>query len=248
MMQGRRWKTLLALPAVCAFSVHAQTITAGVNGTVTDASGAIVPNVKVAATNTGTNVSIDTQSNRDGVFVIRNLQVGTYKVSFTSAGFAAQTMGPFTLESGQDAKLDAKLGVEGATTNLTVSSELVALLNTENATLGSTLDTNAINTVTLVGRNFTELTLFTPGAVTGNPAGFTGPNAIERNGNSTLASQNGNRQETNNFLLEGIDMNETLNNGVGYNPSPDAIGQVRIVTLNAPAEFGNVSGATLLRC
>ncbi len=246
MMRGTPWKAMLALPVVCTLSMHAQTITAGVNGTVTDASGAIVPNVTVTATNTATNVSIDSHTNNAGVFVIRNLQVGTYKLTFTSAGFAAQTVGPFTLESGQDAKLDSKLGVEGANTNVTVSSELLPLLNTENATLGTTLDTNAVNTITLVGRNFTELTLFAPGAVTGNPAGFTGSNAIERNGNGTLASQNGNRQETNNFLLEGIDINETLNNGIGYNPSPDAIGQVRVVTLNAPAEFGNVSGGDVI--
>ncbi len=246
MKQRTHWKALLALPIACTLSMHAQTITAGVNGTVTDASGAIVPNVKVTVTNTATNVSNDSQTNGAGVFVIRNLQVGTYKLTFAAPGFTQQTLGPFTLESGQDAKLDAKLGVEGSTQNVTVSSELVPLLNTENSTLGTTLDTNAVNTIPLVGRNFTELTLFVPGAVTATPGGFTGSNAIERNGNSTLASQNGNRQETNNFLLEGIDINETLNNGIGYNPSPDAIGQVRIVTLNAPAEFGNVSGGDVI--
>ncbi len=245
-MHARSWKTLLCLPIGCVLPLCAQTITAGVNGTVTDASGAIVPNVKVTATNTGTNVSLDTETNRDGVFIIRNLQVGTYKLSFTSAGFANQVIGPFTLESGQDAKLDAKLGVEGAATNVTITSDLVPLLDTENATLGATLDTNAVNSITLVGRNFTELTLFAPGAVTANPAAFTGSSAIERNGNGTLASQNGNRQETNNFLLEGVDVNETINNGVGYNPSPDAIGQVRVIALNAPAEFGNVSGGDVI--
>ncbi len=245
-MRVSSWKSLLALPVACTLCVHAQTITAGVNGTVTDATGAIVPNVKVTATNTATNVSNDTQSNGAGVFVIRNLQVGSYKLTLTAPGFTTQSIGPFTLESGQEAKLDAKLGVEGSTTNVTVSSDLVPLLNTENATLGSTLDTNAINTITLVGRNFTELTLFAPGAVSGNPAGFTGSNAIERNDTNTIASQNGNRQETNNFLLEGIDINETINNGIGYSPSPDAIGQVRIVTLNAPAEFGNVSGGDII--
>lgn len=226
--------------------LHGQTITAGVNGTVTDASGAIMPNVKVTATNTATNVSTDTVSNRDGVYVIRNLSIGVYKVTIQSGGFALQTLGPFTLESGQDAKLDAKLAVEGSTGNVSVTSELVPLLNTENSTLGATLDTNAVNSIPLISRNFTELTLFVPGAVTGSPASFTGSNAIERNGNNTLASQNGNRQETNNFLLEGVDINETINNGIGYNPSPDAIGQIRVISLNAPAEFGNVGGGDVI--
>ena len=89
--------------------------------------------------------------------------------------------------------------------------------------------------------------LFVPGAVTGTPSAFTGSAAaIERNGNGTLASQNGNRQESNNFLLEGIDINETINNQLGYNPSADAIGQVRVISANANAEFGNVGGGDII--
>ncbi|SEB70142.1 Carboxypeptidase regulatory-like domain-containing protein [Terriglobus roseus] len=237
----------LALAAVYSCNAGAQTITAGVNGTVTDASGAVIPNAKVTATNVGTNVSITQTTTKDGVYVIRNLQVGDYKLTVESAGFATQTLGPFTLETGQEAKLDSKLGVEGSNTNIQVSSDVAPLLNTENATLGSTLDTNAIQNMPLVGRNFTELTLYVPGAVTGSPASFTGSAAaIERNGNGTLASQNGNRQEANNFLLEGIDINETINNQLGYNPSADAIGQVRVISANANAEFGNVGGGDII--
>ena len=236
----------LVILMLCTLHLHSQTITAGVNGTVTDASGAVVPNVKVTATNTATNVSIDTVTNRDGVYIIRNLQIGQYKLILGATGFAAQTLGPFTLESGQDAKLDTKLGVEGSNQNVSVTSELVPLLNTENSTLGATLDTNAVNSIPLISRNFTELTLFVPGAITGTPASFTGSNAIERNGNGTLASQNGARQEANNYLLEGVDINETINNGIGYNPSPDAIGQIRVISSNAPAEFGNVGGGDVI--
>lgn len=232
--------------SLSATMTHAQTITAGVNGTVTDASGAVVPNAKVTATNVETNVASSTVTTREGVYVIRNLQVGRYKVTVESTGFSSQTLGPFTLETGQEAKIDSKLGVEGSTTNVQVNSEIAPLLNTENPTLGTTLDTTAVGAVPLVGRNFAELTLFVPGAVTGNPSGFTGSAAIERNGNGTLASQNGNRQEANNFLLEGIDINETINNQLGYNVSSDAIGQVRVISANANAEFGNVGGGQVI--
>jgi hypothetical protein len=243
--------TILCLYVVMVLGIFslrsaAQTITAGVNGTVTDASGAVVPEVKVTATNVATDVSIDTTTNKDGVYVIRNLQIGQYKVKIERAGFAVQTLGPFTLESGQDAKLDAKLSLEGSNTTVAVNAEIAPLLNTENGTLGLTLDTSAIEGITLVSRNFTELTLFVPGAVTGTPASFTGSAAIERNGNGTLASQNGNRQETNNYQLDGVEINETINNGIGYNPSPDAIGQVRVITANANAEFGNVGGGDVI--
>ena len=236
----------LSMAMVGCTVASAQTITAGVNGTVTDASGANMPNVKVTATATATNVSNSIMTNRDGVYVIRNLQIDQYKLTIEAPGFTTQTLGPFTLESGQDAKLDAKLSVEGSKTSVTVGVELAPLLDTEDATQGATLDTTAVSNIPLVSRNFPELTLFIPGAVTGNPSGFTGSSAIERNGNGTLASQNGNRQETNNFLLEGVDINETINNGIGYNPSPDAIGQVRVISLNAPAEFGNVGGGDVI--
>ena len=240
----QRHLLLVGTLALCtsAVTLHAQTITAGVNGTVTDASGAVVPNAKITATNVATNVSSSTVTTREGIYVIRNLQVGQYKVTVESSGFSSQTLGPFTLETGQEAKIDSKLGVAGSTTAVDVSSEVAPLLNTENPTLGTTLDTNAIQNLTLVGRNVTELTLFVPGAVTGTPASFTGSAAIERNGSGTLASQNGNRQQANNFQLEGIEINETINNGLGYNVSSDAIGQVRVISANANAEFGNVGG------
>ena len=232
----------LAVACTSSFA-YAQTISAGVNGTVTDAAGAVVPNAKVTATNVATNVSLSTVTTRDGIYVIRNLQIGQYKLTIESSGFATQTLGPFTLETGQEAKVDSKLGVEGATTSVQVSGEVAPLLNTENPTLGTTLDTNAIQNLTLVGRNMTELTLYVPGAVTATPGSFTSSTAaIERNGNGTLASQNGNRQEANNFQLEGIEINETINNQLGYNVSSDAIGQVRVISANANAEFGNVGG------
>jgi hypothetical protein len=87
--------------AVCCTSsfAYAQTISAGVNGTVTDAAGAVIPNAKVTVTNTATNVSTSTVTTRDGVYVIRNLQIGQYKLAIESAGFTTQSLGPFTLET-----------------------------------------------------------------------------------------------------------------------------------------------------
>jgi hypothetical protein len=130
----------------------AQTITAGVNGVVSDASGAVVSGAKVTATNVETNVVTATTSNGDGVYNIRFLQIGRYKVTIEAPGFAAQTLGLFALEAGQDAKFDANLGLEGSSTNISVNESIVPLLNTENATLATTPDTAAINNIPLNGR------------------------------------------------------------------------------------------------
>lgn len=235
----------IALAAVSC--LHAQTITGSISGTVTDASGAALPKAKITVTNVQTNISSTTESASSGVYNIRFLQIGQYKVTVESAGFAPRTLGPFSLEAGQDAKFDAKLGVAGSTTSVEVSESLVPLLNTESAELGTTLDTAAIDSIPLQGRNFSSLTLFVPGAVATNPTGFTGANALERNtGGSGQVSVNGNRQQSNNYLLDGIEINETINNTIAYNPSPDALDQVRVVSSNAQAEYGNVNGGDII--
>jgi hypothetical protein len=106
-------KTSLAVLAVllCIFSgaVCAQTITASVNGLVLDATGAIVPNAKITATNVGTNITYTATSNEAGVFNILFLPIGQYTVSAEAPGFKKTVLGPFTLEVNQIARVDVKL-------------------------------------------------------------------------------------------------------------------------------------------
>jgi hypothetical protein len=223
---------------------NAQTITGSVNGTVMDPSGAVIAGAKVTATNVDTNVQTSAETNGSGVYNIRFLQVGQYKVTIDAPGFGTQTVGPFTLEAGQEARFDGKMTIEGSQQKTDVSAELVPLLNTENAQLATTLDKGAIDAVPMVGRNFVQLTLFVPGAVSTTPAGFAGNAAIGVGGQQV--SVNGNREQSNNYLLDGIEINEPLNNGIGYNPSPDALGSVQIVSANAQAEYGNVNGGDVI--
>src|SRR5229473_3044724 len=110
----------IALMAVCWTIARAQTIT----GTVTDASGAVIPNAKVAATNTETGVETATTTNNDGIYNIRFLQIGNYKVTVEASGFAVATYGPFVLETGQNAKIDGKLGVAGAQQRVSIEAEV----------------------------------------------------------------------------------------------------------------------------
>ena len=237
----------VALLLCCGIALEAQTITGSVNGTVTDPTGAVIPNAKVTATNVDTGIETLSTTNSDGIYNIRFLQIGNYKVKVEAPGFAVADFGPFVLETDQSAKVDAKLVLSGQVQNVSVASELVPLLNTENPTLATTLDTRAIENAPLVGRNIIALTMFLPGAISTNPNGFVSNAAVSgpQSANQTV-SVNGNRQQTNQYLLDGVPVDENLNNIAGYSPSPDAVGQIQVISANAPAEYGNVLGGDIL--
>ena len=121
------------------------------------------------------------------------------------------------------------------------------ILNTNDASLGITLSTNEIANIPLNGRNFSSVTLFQPGAVATDPRGMTGSNAIERSTyNNGIASINGNRNQANNYTLDGADQNEPQNNLIAYNPAPDALQEVRVISANAPASYGNANGGAVV--
>jgi hypothetical protein len=144
-------------------------------------------------------------------------------------------------------KVDGKLSLQGQTQKVSVESGFAPLINTENPTLATTLDTRAIENVPLVSRNIIALTMFLPGAVSTSPNGFVNNAAVSGpiSANQSV-SVNGNRQQTNQYLLDGININQTLDDQAGYSPSVDAVGQVQVISANAPAEYGNVLGGDIL--
>jgi hypothetical protein len=228
-------------------AVAAQTITGSITGTVTDPKGAVIAGVQVTATNVDTGVTSSEMTNASGIYSIRFLHIGRYKVDASSTGFSKQSYGPFSLEIDQTAKVDFTLKVGGSSTTVEVTEQAQPILNTENATLGETFTENTINNIPLNGRDFSQLTVFTPGAVSTDYGAFGGQNSTERDtGGSTVANVNGNRAQSNNYILDGQEINENLNNTVGYTPSPDSLDQIRVISSNANAEFGNVNGGDVV--
>ena len=227
-------------------SASGQTVTGSITGMVTDPSNAVVPGAKVVAENVATGVKTSAQTNSDGVYTLRFLPIGTYTVTMSAKGFATQKVEAFPLEINQTAKVDARLTISDATT-VEVRETIHPILNTTDSTLGNTLSTNEIANIPLNGRNFSALTLYQPGAIDTDPTGMSGNNAIERNTyNSGVAAINGNREQANNYTIEGADNNEPQNNLIGYNPAPDAIGEVRVVSGNANATYGNANGGAIV--
>jgi hypothetical protein len=233
----------------CLFTVEgiSQTVTGTVRGTITDPSGAIVPGAVVTATNTASSVATITKTNGTGEYSIRFLQIGQYKITVSAPGFATVDYGPFALEIDQTAKVDVSLHIGIATTKVDVTAQMQPILNTESATLGTTFTENTISNIALNGRDYSEVSVYTVGAVAPGFSAFGGGDSTERDidaGNQV--SVNGNRQQSNNYLLDGQEINENINNTIGYNPNPDALAEIRVITSNANAEFGNVNGGTVI--
>ncbi len=225
----------------------AQTVTGTVTGTVTDPSGAVIPGATVVAVNVATSVATTATSDGAGVYSIRFLPIGNYKIEVSANGFNKTTLPQFTLEIGQTANLDAHLTVGSSATVVTVNGGLAPILDTADGSLGLSVDAQEISTIPLNGENFSSVTLFQPGAVATAPTGLTGNNAIERSTfNSDVVTINGNRAQANNYTLDGTDINETQNNLIGYNVAPDAIQELRVIQANAPATYGNVNGGDIV--
>jgi hypothetical protein len=232
---------LLALSAALG-----QTVTGTITGVVTDPSGALVPGASVTAENVATGVKTTAQTNGAGVYTVRFLPIGTYTVTIEAKGFAKSSVSAFSLEIDQTAQVNVTLKVSAETT-VVVNETFHPILDTSDATLGATLSTNEIQNIPLNGRNFSSLTLFQPGAIDTDPTGLSGQNAIERNTyNNGVVTINGNREQANNYTVEGADNNEPQNNLIGYNPAPDAIAEFRVVSANANATYGNANGGAVV--
>ncbi|QMV19418.1 TonB-dependent receptor plug domain-containing protein [Granulicella sp. 5B5] len=224
---------------------HAQTVTGAVTGEVTDSTGAVIPGATVVVQDTDTNVKTTVTSNAAGVYTARFLPIGHYKVLVSAQGFASQSTPAFALEINQTVELHTKLSVGSeSTVNVTGTAPI---LNTTDGTIGTTFSENEVQNVPLEGRNFQAVTLLTPGVVSTDPTGLTGSNATLRSTTSNnLVSVNGNRGQANYYTLDGVDINEPQNNQIGYNPAPDALQEIKVISGNAPAIYGNVNGGDVV--
>ena len=237
----------LLIAALSCSAALAQNVTGAVSGTVTDPTGAVIANAKVSIKNVDTGVVSPTTTNGDGLYSVRFLPIGRYTVTIDAPGFTEQAVPTFQLEINQTAKIDGKLSAGGGASTVDVTADTVPILNTNDSSLGVSLSTNEIANIPLNGRNFSTVTIFQPGAVVTDPQGLSGANALERSQQSNgVASINGNRNQANNYTLDGADQNEPQNNLIAYNPAPDALAEVRVISANAPASYGNANGGAVV--
>jgi hypothetical protein len=231
----------LCVALLCSQVAWGQQVTASITGRVTDASGAAVANAKVSATSVERGTVYPTSTNADGYYNLPFLPVGTFNVKVENAGFQTATQSNVTLQLNQAAKMDFQLQVGSVETTVEVTAG-APVLQTESTQLGQVIDSRTNTTLPLATRNYVQLTLLAPGSTHPDPSSFT-------NGQTTASSGrpyvNGNREQANNFILDGVDNNQVSDNLVGYAPSVDAIQEFNEITQNAPAEFGNFMGAII---
>lgn len=244
-MKMHRFYAIVLVACVAVFATVcsvAQTITGTITGAVRDKSGGNVAGAHVEAINISTGVHTSTVTNADGLYTIRFLQIGRYKVVVDSTGFAKQETRDFALEVSQEARIDVTVSVGGDEQTVTVT-DAAPILDTQNPTTGDTITAAQATELPLQARNFSSLTTLVAGAVTTNPQA---QNNVGRSGYNGGFFVNGNREQTNNYTLDGMDINESIDNYIGYSPNVDAIGELRVITGNATAEYGNANGGQVV--
>jgi len=225
---------------------QAQTVTGSITGEVTDATGAVIPNATVVVEDLDTGVKTTTTTNSGGAYYVRFLPIGKYRVEISAAGFSSHIYDPFALEINATVNLSPKLAA-GSTATVVDVKDSAPILDTTDGVISTTFSNNEIQNFPLEGRNFQSVTLYTPGVVQTDPTGMTGSNATERStSDNNLISVNGNRGQANYYTLDGVDLNEPQNNQISYNVAPDALQEIKVISGNAPAIYGNVNGGDVV--
>jgi hypothetical protein len=224
---------LLSL-VVLSLAVSAQVQNGQFTGTVTDPSGAAVPNAKVTISNLATNLTETTTTNSSGLYTVRELPVGAYKITVEGGGFKTASNTNVTLNAGAIAHVDFKLEMGQAREVIEVTGEATTV-QTEDTKLYSTVGSTQMSNLPLNGRNVFDLMQLGAGAVNVGGTDF-------ENGHNTVV--NGVREDFNGFLINGVS-NKGLSGGEESTPIQDTVEEFQQLGLNMSAQYGNSAGSTI---
>ncbi|MGA7931206.1 MAG: carboxypeptidase regulatory-like domain-containing protein, partial [Candidatus Sulfotelmatobacter sp.] len=215
--------------------------TASITGTITDPSGAAIPNAKVAVRNAEHGINRTSTSNGSGDFLIASLPIGSYDLIVTAQGFKKYEAQGVVLRVAEKARINVALEVGTVSTEVVVQGSQVAQVETQSSELGNTVTGKEVSQLELNGRDFTQLVALSPGVTdqSGNDEGEPGATTV-------AFTVNGGRTEYNNFEIDGGDAldngsNQTLN----VYPSIDAIAEVQVLTSNYGAQYGRNGSGTV---
>ena len=226
-MRGCFALLLLLLAGVSGAQVEQGTIT----GSVTDASGAVVPNARVTITNVATGVARETQSAADGHYTAPYLPPGQYEVAVAAQGFDKARVRGVNITVGLTATIDVILKPGSLQQEVTVTAAVVQL-EAQTFALGNVVGSRQILELPLLGRNPYSLVTLAPGV-------------IDRGNSGTGPIINGGRSNTSEVLLDGAETRNTTTNDLAYSPPLETVQEFKVITNGMSAEFGRSGGGVL---
>ncbi|MBZ5504556.1 MAG: TonB-dependent receptor [Acidobacteriia bacterium] len=235
-LSPRMLPLLILLFAATAF---AQT-TASIQGTVTDQSGAAVVGAKVTVKNTSLGIERTAQTSSTGSYEIPALPPGVYNVQVQQAGFETQLAKDLLLEVSKNSVQNFGLKVASTTEVVTVEAT-APVIETTTMTVGQTINQRTVQEIPLNGRHFVDLGLLIAGSVTPPQNGFL--TAPLRGQGSFAFNTAGNREDTVNFMVNGINLNDMVQNQITFQPSINTVSEFKVDNSTYSAEYGRNSGA-----
>ena len=237
----RSAKTLtLFLMALTTSNLAGQQITGSIRGIVNDPSGAIVQSATVTAKQVETGLTRATITDRQGEYVLIELPIGHYQLDVQAKGFQKYLQQGITLDVNQTATVSIHLKLGSETQQVEVSAN-AALVQSTVSSLGQTVMEREILDLPLDGRNFSQLGLLQPGVVPLTPGLLEAGGPARQN---QAYAVDGQRPESNNFMIDGADNVSSVDGGFVLKPPIDAIAEFKILSHNANAEFGRNTGST----
>jgi outer membrane receptor protein involved in Fe transport len=242
-------RSVLFMVLLSIGTLSSQTFRGTIVGTVSDKSGAVISGAQVTARNVNTGLARKANTSPDGSYSITELPIGTYQVTVSQKDFRTLVANNVVVNVASERRVDAVLEPGQVEAQVVVSAENMPQVETTTNVLGGTLTPVTIENLPVNGRDYTKLIYLNPG-ITGSPDQVT-----DSPGSFGLFSMNGNRGRSNNFLLDGTDMNDGYRNlpainepGVFGDPATilpvEAVGELRVLS-NYEAEYGRNSGAVI---
>src|SRR5713226_3969391 len=230
----------LLVTIFAGLNLVAQQITGSIRGTVSDPSGAFVEAAAVTANQTETGLTRTAMTDRTGAYILLELPVGHYQLQVEAKGFQTYVQQGITLNVNETATVPVRLAVGAETQQVQVLAD-AQLIESTVTSLGKTVSEREVLDLPLNGRNFTQLGLLQPGVVPLTP-GLAEAGGSLRDGQAYAV--NGQRPESNNFLIDGANNFNGVDGGFVLKPPIDAITEFKLLTHNASAEFGHSTGST----
>lgn len=244
MIPSIRW--IMAALSLTVFTLAAVPMAFGqadqgsISGVVQDPSGAVIPSATVTLTNTNLGQVLTTKSDGSGVYVFSPVKIGDYSLTVSAQGFATTTHSNLHLNIQQRLNVTVTLKPGAATQTVTVTTQ-APLMQTQESSVGQTVNSRTINSIPLNGRNWVYIAQLAAGTAVADGS---------RGGGKGDFEANGQRAEENNFILDGVDNNVNVvdfYNGASFvvNPPPDALSEFKVQTSSYSAEFGHSAGAVV---